>query len=535
MEVQGNKVIDLLSEPSQTGKQPLLRVLGDQVMDAWVEKVHSSRGLTQMIERGMSRRTTQSNANTFTTQNVHSSRSHAFLTLVIKRHLLNGSQIVRTESPTTISLVDLAGSEKFDLEGKKVGAFVNGDLLALGKVLTALKEAQHHVPFRDSLLTQMLRSSLKGTCVTRVLACINPGTIQFPETRNVLLYVKRASSVRFEEEEEEGGEGGEATLDPEDSSQDAAKGDDPMEDDVFDTDEAQNRRCEMVETTTFGSIFARRACNGYNGGHGCAVVTVVTGVTKPLRLVQSSRGDPPFVASATMHHNPWKSTLLVIFSSPCQSYQLVQKASLYNNGLQIPCLQVLGRSCRPAHPVHTRLGYRAWSRLQDVEWSRHELWVRNDKSRGAAHARFEGAARARAGEVEGGGAQLGSSCEGVPSRCLHAAHIFMHCDAIGGQLRTCSRQISAVHLHPSSQAESLARLKAQATAGSQRVELKSTRSARGTKKPAATAAVKEGNKIEESSKEAEDSALDFGHDDDHGSARAQPSVERTLRAAPRTL
>ena len=48
-------------------------------------------------------------------------------------------QVIKTES-TTISLVDLAGSEKFGKEGKRVGAFINGDLLALGKVLTALKE-----------------------------------------------------------------------------------------------------------------------------------------------------------------------------------------------------------------------------------------------------------------------------------------------------------------------------------------------------------------------------------------------------------
>ena len=37
-------------------------------------------------------------------------------------------------------------------------------------VLTALKDQLVHVPFRDSLLTRMLRVSLKGSCVVRVLA-----------------------------------------------------------------------------------------------------------------------------------------------------------------------------------------------------------------------------------------------------------------------------------------------------------------------------------------------------------------------------
>ena len=55
------------------------------------------------------------------------------------------------------------------------------------QVLTSLKNGDSYVPFRDSLLTHMLRSSLSGTCVTRVLACLNPGDVQFTETRNVLL------------------------------------------------------------------------------------------------------------------------------------------------------------------------------------------------------------------------------------------------------------------------------------------------------------------------------------------------------------
>ena len=56
---QGSKVLDLLAEPLADGMQPCLKCVGDQVRGAWVEKVHSSRGLTQMIERGMSRRKTE--------------------------------------------------------------------------------------------------------------------------------------------------------------------------------------------------------------------------------------------------------------------------------------------------------------------------------------------------------------------------------------------------------------------------------------------------------------------------------------------
>ena len=68
------------------------RVAGS-VLNAWTEKVHSSRGLTQMLERGMARRATASNVNDFAQQNVNSSRSHAFLTLTIKRLQLAGQQV----------------------------------------------------------------------------------------------------------------------------------------------------------------------------------------------------------------------------------------------------------------------------------------------------------------------------------------------------------------------------------------------------------------------------------------------------------
>ncbi|KAL1523371.1 hypothetical protein AB1Y20_018315 [Prymnesium parvum] len=252
VEVQGNKVLDLLSEPAEDGQQPALRLIGDQVLGAWVEKVHSSRGLTRMIERGMSKRKTEINAYT---QNVHSSRSHAFLTMLIHRTALKEDAKTAT---TTISLVDLAGSERFDLTQKKVGAGINAALLALGKVLTALKNGDSHVPFRDSLLTRMLRSSFQQSCMTRVLACINPGINSFTETRNVLLYVQRATRVIVPEAD---------SIDP-DLAEDLAeeeleakqKSRDPMENDSFDSDEVQNRRCEAVETTSFGSIFTR--CSG---------------------------------------------------------------------------------------------------------------------------------------------------------------------------------------------------------------------------------------------------------------------------------
>ena len=90
-------------------------------------------------------------------------------------------------------LVDLAGSEKFDQASKDEGGKINESLLALGKVLTALKEGDHHVPYRDSMLTQMLRESLEASREVRLLACLNLGTDSFSESKNVLVYVQVAT------------------------------------------------------------------------------------------------------------------------------------------------------------------------------------------------------------------------------------------------------------------------------------------------------------------------------------------------------
>ena len=189
IEVAGNSCIDLLGDPDAEGECPKVVLRGSELQGVRLEKVHSSRGLTQLIEAGMSKRKTGQNVT-----HGHSSRSHAFLTMHLEKKTLQGTRVLKTEVHT-ISLVDLAGSERGSSEDK-AGSNINAGLLALGKVLTALKEGQSYVPYRDNLLTQMLRISLeKPDCMTFVLACINPGFEQFAETRNVLEYVHRATQV----------------------------------------------------------------------------------------------------------------------------------------------------------------------------------------------------------------------------------------------------------------------------------------------------------------------------------------------------
>ena len=190
----------------------------------------------------------------------HSSRSHAFLTLHLDKRTLENKIVVKTES-VSISLVDLAGSEKFDSASTQArqGANINAGLLALGKVLTGLCNSSSYVPFRDSLLTTMLRDSLEAPAtVTYVLACLNPGLEQFSETRNVLQYVYNATQSRLHGAEDGEGEGEAIDAAKEDGELEEEETD-PMAGDVFDSDDALNRRTERIETVSFGSIYARCA------------------------------------------------------------------------------------------------------------------------------------------------------------------------------------------------------------------------------------------------------------------------------------
>lgn len=53
----------------------------------------------------------------------------------------------------------------------------------------------HHVPYRDTIITRMLRDTLEAECTTVVLACLNPGTDTMPETKNVLKFMERAAAL----------------------------------------------------------------------------------------------------------------------------------------------------------------------------------------------------------------------------------------------------------------------------------------------------------------------------------------------------
>ncbi|KAF8077786.1 kinesin domain-containing protein [Lyophyllum atratum] len=104
--------------------------------------------------------------------------------------------------------VDLAGSERLKRtaaagERIKEGISINGGLLALGNVISALGDPSRarsntatHVPYRDSKLTRLLQDSLGGNAHTLMIACVSPAEWNANETINTLKYANRARNIK---------------------------------------------------------------------------------------------------------------------------------------------------------------------------------------------------------------------------------------------------------------------------------------------------------------------------------------------------
>ena len=81
----------------------------------------------------------------------------------------------------------------------KEGNVINKSLSTLGKVMTALAErsakASQHIPYRESVLTWLLRESLGGNSKTLMMAAISPSLDNFEETLSTLRYANQAKRI----------------------------------------------------------------------------------------------------------------------------------------------------------------------------------------------------------------------------------------------------------------------------------------------------------------------------------------------------
>ena len=84
----------------------------------------------------------------------------------------------------------------------KEGSNINKSLTTLGLVISALAQqslssssTSSFVPYRDSVLTWLLKDSLGGNSKTIMLATISPADINYGETLSTLRYANRAKNI----------------------------------------------------------------------------------------------------------------------------------------------------------------------------------------------------------------------------------------------------------------------------------------------------------------------------------------------------
>ncbi|XP_068190776.1 kinesin-like protein KIF1B isoform X5 [Antennarius striatus] len=203
MEIYCERVRDLLN-PKNKGN---LRVREHPLMGPYVEDlsklaVTSYTDIADLMDAGNKARTVAA-----TNMNETSSRSHAVFTIVFTQKKHDNETALSTEKVSKISLVDLAGSERADSTGAKgtrlkEGANINKSLTTLGKVISALAEVSKKkkktdfIPYRDSVLTWLLRENLGGNSRTAMVAALSPADINYDETLSTLRYADRAKNIK---------------------------------------------------------------------------------------------------------------------------------------------------------------------------------------------------------------------------------------------------------------------------------------------------------------------------------------------------
>ncbi|XP_078351266.1 uncharacterized protein LOC144636002 isoform X2 [Oculina patagonica] len=211
LEIYNEHVRDLLRPPVKGRPVHSLRVRehpkeGPYVQDLTRHLVSDYAAIEHLMAQGNTHRVTAS-----TGMNDTSSRSHAIFTINFTQAKFDHDMPCETVSK--LNLVDLAGSERADATGLtgerlKEGANINKSLVTLGTVISALADAStsqssahhhhhHHkfIPYRDSVLTWLLKDSLGGNSKTIMIATISPADVNYAETLSTLRYANRAKNI----------------------------------------------------------------------------------------------------------------------------------------------------------------------------------------------------------------------------------------------------------------------------------------------------------------------------------------------------
>lgn len=219
LEVYAEKIQDLLDKSKRNLQVRQHPKNGPYVDGLSIMPVSNYQEMETLLETGNSTRTVAA-----TLMNAQSSRSHAVCTIVLTQTKFDPEIKMSSSVESKIQLVDLAGSERADTSGATgarlaEASAINQSLSTLGRVISvlALKSKQESmvspkraaslaasgkesdplfVPFRDSVLTWLLKESLGGNAKTIMIACVSPADMNFEESLSTLRYASAAKNIK---------------------------------------------------------------------------------------------------------------------------------------------------------------------------------------------------------------------------------------------------------------------------------------------------------------------------------------------------
>ncbi|XP_038150173.1 stAR-related lipid transfer protein 9-like [Cyprinodon tularosa] len=232
LEIYNERVRDLLRGGEQK-RRTSLRVRehpdkGPYVEDLSQHLVTDCKQALDLLDEGVANRMTAATHN-----HDASSRSHAIFTIQYTQAILENN--LPSETVSKINLVDLAGSERADPQYCRdrltEGSNINKSLVTLGIVISALAQnsqmssscqsinsvasegdsstlgshssslsgggGRRHcfIPYRDSVLTWLLKDSLGGNSKTIMIATVSPSANSYNETLSTLRYAAHARNI----------------------------------------------------------------------------------------------------------------------------------------------------------------------------------------------------------------------------------------------------------------------------------------------------------------------------------------------------
>lgn len=206
-EIYNEKIHDLLANTNGGDKRTALKVrehpvYGPYIVDLSQHSITNYKDLQIWLKVGNSQRATAA-----TGMNEKSSRSHSIFSIILTQTQSNDLKCPSADASrrSKINLVDLAGSERLSqtcASGNRLreGVSINKSLLTLGKVIASLAESTNNrkrgfIPYRESVLTWLLKESLGGNSRTAMLGTVSPANVHIEETLATLRYACQARAI----------------------------------------------------------------------------------------------------------------------------------------------------------------------------------------------------------------------------------------------------------------------------------------------------------------------------------------------------